>query len=336
MSMNRPVLLFLINKSDDKSKSILQSAIDTFETKIIILDTRGERDETSSVIELEKHTNAVILHATNSKAPLTGLEYYEKIFKSSSSGVILIDLDQDFSVGDIQIIIDAMDNIPDTLIIGGRGLNHHNNRSSIFILSQLSRLTGARVEDFNSGLRGLPGYFISEILNQKSKNINIWLEMYIYAAKMNTQIIEVPIHSRNNSKSPFLVNFLLNSSKLLYIFLRFSFLSIMTAGIDYAIFSILFLFSNSILLSIIIARIAAGSFQFFMGKKWVFKSRNKLFIELIKYVLLVGILMLVSYTFIEIMVTNFGLNAIISKMIAELSLFIISFMLQKKFVFSRS
>jgi putative flippase GtrA len=333
--MNNPLLLLLIHQFDENSKAILKSIVDTFESEIVILDTRGKNEAVSVSMDIERQNNSVkILHATKAKALQTGLDYFEKHFKETLPGVILIDMDQNFHLNDIQIILDAMDKIPDALIIGGRGINHKNTRSSTFITSQLSRLTGAKVEDFNSGLRALPGFLISELLNQKSKKTDIWLEMYVQAVQKKTQIIEVPIHSPHNSKSPILISFVLNSSKLIYIFLRFSFLSMVTAGIDYAIFSILFYFSSSILLSIIIARIAAGSFQFFFGKKWVFKSRDKLFIELIKYILLVGILMLVSYLFIEIMVTHFGMNAIISKMIAELSLFIVSFTLQRKIVFA--
>lgn len=334
--MNKPALLILIDKFDKNIKTTLQGIVDVFETRIVILDTRGQREATSILIEIERQKSPlIVLRSTKSNAPKTGLTYFEKHLKDNASGAILVDMDQRFTLLDIQAVAETMDNIPEALVIGGRGINHNNTKSSIFVISRLSRLIGARVEDFNSGLRGLPGCFVSDLLRLKSTNLDIWIEMYVHAAKSNTQIIEVPIHSQHNSKSPILFSFILNSSKLIYLFLRFSFLSMVTAGIDYAIFTILFLVSDSVLLSIIIARIAAGSFQFFMGKKWVFKSRNKLYTELIKYVLLVGILMLISYLFIQLAVTNFGMNAIVSKMIIELSLFIVSFTVQKKIVFAR-
>lgn len=337
MLMTKPTLVIVINRFDEKVSDFLQTVIDTFETGIIILDTRRQKNTTLVTINPEKHIHpVVILYATKPKALITGLNYFEKHLKGSSSGVILVDVDQNFNVYDIQIVADAMENIPEALIIGGRGINQKDNKSLKFVLSRLSRLTGARVEDFNSGLRALPGGFISNLIGGKSNNLDYWIEMYVHAAKSNTQIIEVPVESQHNAKSSILLSLVLNSSKLLYIFLRFSFLSMVTAGIDYAIFTALFLISNSILLSIIVARIVAGSFQFLMGKRWVFKSRNKPFIELIKYILLVGILMLISYAFIQAMATNFGMNTIISKLIVELSLFIISFILQRKFVFSRS
>jgi len=337
MLMTKPTLVIIINRFDEKVSNFLQTVIDTFETEIIILDTRRQKNTTLVTINPEKHIHpVVILCATKPKALVTGLNYFEKHLKDSSSGVILVEVDQNFTVYDIQIVAEAMDNIPEALIIGGRGINQKDTKSLKFVLSKLSRLTGARVEDFNSGLRGLPGGFITDLIGGRSSNLDYWIEMYVHAAKKNTQIIEVPLESQHNANSPILFSFVLNSSKLLYIFLRFSFLSMATASIDYAIFTALFLISNSILLSIIVARIVAGSFQFFMGKRWVFKSRNKPFLELIKYILLVGILMLISYAFIQVMVTDFGMNTIISKLIVELSLFIISFILQRKFVFRRS
>jgi putative flippase GtrA len=265
---------------------------------------------------------------------MMGLIYFQKHLMDSSSGVILVDMDQGFTLLDIQTVADAMINIPDAVIVGGRGVSGKSAKYSSFISSQFSKLIGAQVEDFNSGLRGLPVSFVRDLLSQQYIKTDFWLEMFVLAGKTQTQIVEVPIHSQHNSKSPILINFIFNSTRFVYIFLRFSFLSMITAGIDYAIFSFLVYLSNSIFLSILIARIVAGSFQFIMGKKWVFKSKSRFIGELIKYILLVGILMLVSYTFIELMVTNFGMNTIVSKLIAELSLFIISFTVQKKVIFS--
>ncbi|PKN98512.1 MAG: hypothetical protein CVU42_11870 [Chloroflexi bacterium HGW-Chloroflexi-4] len=335
MSMNEPVLVILIGKFEEKLNSFLRSVINNVELDVIFVDTTSKRSKISNYLRTKKLTTpTTILHATKSKAVLTGLKYFDEHFKESSSGLILVDMDQGFGLDDINAVVRSMDNIPDAIIIGGREIEQIGNKSLKFIISRLSRLTGTRVKDFNSGLRGLPASFVSELLNQKPTHLDTWIEMYVFAAKNNNQIVEVPIQTQHQIKSSILFSFILNSSKLFYIILRFSFLSMLTAGIDYAIFSVLFIFSNSILASIIIARIAAGSFQFFMGKKWVFKSRNRLIVELIKYIILVGVLMLISYTFIELMVNNFGMNAIVSKLIAELSLFIVSFTMQKKIVFA--
>lgn len=331
--MDKPVLIILINKMDENMTNFIHCLFHSLKTRIIIITNKSvHADLTLSGALSNFGESLIILHATKSKTPLTGLQYYAKHFINSSPGAILVDMEQDFCEKDIQIIIESMDNIPDAIIIGGRESSNKNTR---YIISKLSKLTGAKVEDFNSGLRGLPGSFIANLLNSQIKN-DIWLEMYIQAAKLQTQIIEIPIHSQNNSNSPILINFLLNSSKILYIFFRFSILSMMTAGIDYAIFALLYYLSDSIILSILFARIVAGSFQFFFGKKWVFKSKQKVLGELLKYFLLVGILMLASYGLIELMVTNLGMDAILAKLIAELSLFIISFTMQKKIVFAQT
>lgn len=335
--MDKPALIILLNRSDENSIVFMRSVIETFETNILIIDTRSDKDGYLPVLDMENYGDKVHgIHATKSKAPLAGMSYYAKHIQKNASGAILVDMDQGFNLQDIQIVVDAMENIPETIIIGGREDKEVFRKSSSFFISQLSKLSGVRIEDINSGLRGLPASFVNYLIEQNTNKSNFWLEMYIQAGKSQTQLIEVPIHSPNKSKSPILINFLINSSKLIYIFLRFSFLSMVTAGIDYAVFSVILLFSHSIFFSILIARIVAGSFQFFMGKKWVFKSKSKFISELLKYILLVGLLMLVSYSFIELMVTNFGMNAIISKMIAELSLFLISFIVQKKIIFNQS
>jgi putative flippase GtrA len=129
-------------------------------------------------------------------------------------------------------------------------------------------------------------------------------------------------------------NYLRDSFKIYFVFLRFSMLSLATAAIDYLVFVLAFMHFHNLFLGIVLARLVAGTFQFTVGKYWVFKSSNRLISEAVKYAVLVTGLMLLSYGLITPMVIYLKFNPYISKAIAEASIFLLSFAAQNLFVYS--
>jgi putative flippase GtrA len=192
------------------------------------------------------------------------------------------------------------------------------------------------LKDTQTGLRGIPAIFLSELLHSTETGYDFELDMLIRVAKKGYTFYEVPIQTiymENNQGSHF--NYLRDSFKIYFVFLRFSILSLATAVIDYIIFALAFLYFHNLLLGIVLARLVAGTFQFTVGKLWVFKSSNKLISEAIKYTVLVIGLMLLSYGLITPMVIYLKLSPYISKVIAEGSIFLLSFAAQNLFVYTR-
>ena len=115
---------------------------------------------------------------------------------------------------------------------------------------------------------------------------------------------------------------------------KFSFSSLICFIIDYSCYTLLLLIFKNIILSNIIARIISSIANFLINKNMVFKSNKNIKIEIIKYYFLVIIILIINTIILKILSSI--INPYLSKIITELSLFILSFIIQKKFIFKGS
>jgi putative flippase GtrA len=161
--------------------------------------------------------------------------------------------------------------------------------------------------------------------------------MLVEAAQQGMPIKECDIETiyiEENASSHFRP--LIDSLRIYFIFIRFCALSIITAIVDFIVFSISFWCGSTVLMSFCMARIVAGSFNFLVGKRMIFKSRANILPEAIKFALLVFTLMCISYVLVNAMVSVLGLPVLMSKLLAEFGLFLLSFAAQRILVFSRA
>ena len=96
--------------------------------------------------------------------------------------------------------------------------------------------------------------------------------------------------------------------------------------------------SGSILFSNAFARIISLHFNFFINKKFVFeegKSGKTSSKEYFGYLLLAAFIFVMNTLILRGIVETFHINAIIAKILTEVILFTLSYLVQKKLVFSR-
>ncbi len=195
-------------------------------------------------------------------------------------------------------------------------------------------LTGIRVADTQTGLRGIPRQLMELMLKAGSTGYDFETDMLIAAVRHKFKLREVAIETiylEGNKASHF--NPVLDSLRIYYVFFRFSLTSIATAIIDMVVFTIGQYLGQNILLSVIAGRLVAGVFQFLASKRFVFRSSRSFWSELVKYVLLVAALMFVSNSAISVLVRRLGMNVYLAKLLAEALLFLASFAVQRLFVF---
>ncbi len=116
--------------------------------------------------------------------------------------------------------------------------------------------------------------------------------------------------------------------------LKFSFSSLICFGIDYCCYIIFLFLKKNLILSNIIARIISSIANFIINKKLVFKSTNKIKIEMLKYFSLVFLILSLNTIILKFL--SQIINPYIAKFIVELILFIISFGIQNKYIFKGS
>jgi putative flippase GtrA len=118
------------------------------------------------------------------------------------------------------------------------------------------------------------------------------------------------------------------------IFVKFFFLSISTTVLDYLVFSLAYYHTREILCSFVIARIASILYNFSLSRYLVFKVKTNLAKQLAKYVVLVAAFMCLSWGLTELLFRLFGLYVVLGKLMSEAGLFLLSWFVQRRFIFT--
>ena len=194
--------------------------------------------------------------------------------------------------------------------------------------------TGVKVYDTQTGLRAFSHELMDFMQNVDGNRYEYEMNVLLYAPSNNIKIKEIEIETiyiENNEGSHF--NTFKDSYRVYKEILKYSLSSIISFIIDYSLFALFGIFL-SITLSNIFARIISATINFTINKKIVFKSNKSLLVSFVEYALL-AIFILTCNTLLLNLLVNVGLNKFIAKLIVEVSLFIISFLVQKTFVFKK-
>jgi glycosyltransferase involved in cell wall biosynthesis len=253
-------------------------------------------------------------------------------------GVVTVDSDGQHLPRDVLAVARALAESPDHLCLGTREFSGRipwRSRFGNSITRQVFRLiVGGNIRDTQTGLRGVPAPLMRDLMYSKAARFEFELQMLIRAREIEApcrQVSIATVYEPGNASSHF--NPLLDSLRIYFVFIRFLFSSMLTGVIDIVAFSIAFRFGESILLSAAVGRLVAGTFNFFVNERIVFKSQGSFRLELTKYVLLVISLMAVSYQLIIGLVETFHVDVYVAKVSVETSLFLVSFTAQRVLVF---
>ena len=286
--------------------------------------------------ELEKQNIKVIHHNINKGkgvAIKTALKEYDKYF-NDIKGFITADADGQHSVEDIVNINNLLKN---DIIFGVRNFKEKNvpfrskfgNKfSSIFFYLN----TGIKLNDTQTGLRGFPIKYKDLLLSISGDRFEYEMNVLNKLGEDKIYIKQIPIKTiyENNNKSS---NFkaIKDSFKIYSKFFKYSIISLLSAIIDLSLFTI-FLKTNNILLSTIMARVISGIFNFIFNKSYSFKSNNNVYKEGTRYLLLFILIMFISASTVEIL-DIIPINTTIIKLVIDTILFVINYYIQKKYIF---
>jgi len=338
--MDVPVLIPAYNP-DQKLVNIVTDLFNIGFTDIIIIND-GSNNKCDNIFKQLSDTPGchVLKHIVNlgkGRALKTGMNYFYDKF-NNNIGVVTADADGQHSANDILNIAKELKRHANNLILGVRKFSKDVPLRSLIgnVMTKyvFKLFVGKKISDTQSGLRGIPKKIIPELVRIHGERYEYEMNMLIFMKQNNIDISEISIETiylENNSSSHF--NPLFDSMKIYFLLLRFVFSSFITSIIDFIIFFIGFKVSKSILISIILGRIVASVFNFFVNKKIVFNNDNTIIRTVSKYYFLVIVLGTFSYLLIEIFVLHMGISVNVAKIISETILFIMSFSLQRDIVF---
>jgi glycosyltransferase involved in cell wall biosynthesis len=268
----------------------------------------------------------------------TGIRYVLESFPDSG-GVVTADADGQHDPDDIVAVAQALARNPECLVIGCRQFDRQvplRSRVGNRLTRALSRvILGQRVQDSQTGLRGLPVKVLADFLDLPSNGYEFELEMLIAAKHLGLTIVEQrirTIYEPGNPTSHF--DPLRDSLKIYRVLFRFSLLWLLTTALDCLAFYFAYHTAASVLAAQVIGRSAAGLFNYSPARKAAFLSRERHGVLIPRYILVAVASAGASYGLIRLLANFFGMDPIRAKIIAESLLFAVNFILMRDFVFT--
>lgn len=271
-----------------------------------------------------------------------GLKYASEKYLSSC-GFVTADADGQHAPKDILKVAETLEYYPEQLILGVRNFNNlkvpfkskWGNRitSFVFLIS-----SGRQCADTQTGLRGIPRDLLETCIRVPGNRYEYEMNFLMEATKAGRTFLSVPIESiyiDENKSSHF--HPIKDSIRIYYNILKYSLSSLTSSLVDLTIFTLMvhFLIGKSaigIFVSTVTARIISGSVNFLLNKHVVFESKEKNITELIKYFTLFCCQMLTSWLFVSI-ISKLSIPITLVKIGVDSALFIISYQIQKRFIF---
>ena len=267
-------------------------------------------------------------------------------------GCVTADSDGQHTPGCIASIIDALRKETDHLILGVRSFDGEDipwksrfgNNLTVKVFSYVS---GVKVSDTQTGLRGIPFDFMKDMIDCKGERFEYETQMLLECAG-RIKITEVPIKTVYDSKENHQTHFdpFKDSIRIYRIlgkkFIKYIFASLTSFVIDIILFTLFNrLFKGMIpdaylvQFSTICARIVSATYNYTVNYFMVFRSRAGKATSLIKYAALAFIQMQASaWSVAGICFLLPMVSKTLIKCIIDTILFVLSYSIQQRFVFA--
>ncbi len=228
---------------------------------------------------------------------------------------------------------------PNSLVLGCRQFDgpvpFRSRLGNKITRSLVKVLIGHKLTDTQTGLRGIPTSIIPDLLRIKANEYEFELDMILQCRNRGIPIRETPIKTiylDNNSSSHF--NPLIDSMKIYFVLLRFAASSMATTILDFAIFTLAYWMSGSVIGSLIAARIVSANFNYVLAKRAVFNSAERYSKTFPKYLVLTLFSGTITYVLIRSINSRMLVGVVFAKACAETLVFFFNFAVQRAFIFA--
>ena len=277
-------------------------------------------------------------------------------------GCVTADSDGQHTVDDIEKCVNELNRHPECLVMGCRDFSGDDVPWKSSFGNNVTKrvckyLCGVSVSDTQTGLRAIPAQFMRELDQIKGERFEFETNMLL-ETKDSYKIIEVPIQTIYESKKEHQTHFrpFVDSFRIYKLFgakfIKFTFSSLSSSIIDLALFAILCrvlkvdsaqssqyvslidrILHDVTIPTTIIARVVSCIYNYLINYHLVFKSKERSSKSIIKYFSLAVVQMLLSASLVSTVVTFTKGPRLIIKMCIDTILFLISFVIQREFVF---
>ena len=261
-------------------------------------------------------------------------------------GCVTADSDGQHSPECILNCMQALNDNPGDLVLGVRDFSDEqvpfNSRWGNRITCVVFRLLcGVRISDTQTGLRGIPAAFMRQLLCTPGERFEFETNMLI-ETKDAYPVREVPIRTIYDSRTEHVTHFnpLRDSLRIYAVFGRFLASSLGSTVVDLAVFQLLIWLLGGtsgswyISAATAVARACSAAFNFRCNQKLVFKSKAKTASAALRYAALCVVQAAASAALVTLLFALWGGSELLIKILVDSVLFLISFQIQRVFVFS--
>jgi glycosyltransferase involved in cell wall biosynthesis len=341
----KPVVIIPALNPDEKLIALVEDLKKYNLQTIIINDGSGKEYENIFETVKSGYQCDVCVHAQNmgkGAALKTGMQFAAMTYPDCA-GYVTADADGQHSAEDILKMADILEKNPDKFILGTRNFNGDSipfkSRWGNLITSLAFLLsTGKRCADTQTGLRGIPAMYTDICLAVPGSRYEYEMNLLLEMARKRITFVYEPIETiylEDNKSSHFNP---VKDSFIIYLnIFKFSLSSMISAVADLTMFTI---FANLIfgtgaaglLAATVAARCMSGGLNYTFNKFWVFESKKRGTGEAIKYFILFCCQMMASWLLVSSL-SSLPLNLTVIKMIVDVTLFFISYIIQKRYIF---
>lgn len=337
---------------DEKLIEVVGSLVrEGFDDILVVNDGSGENHKKyfETVATFKECT--IINHEINKgkgRALKTAFEYCVENRKGIR-GVVTVDGDNQHRASDIRKCCDSMLANGDKVILGVRDFSSKDvpfrSRFGNNMTSFVFRFAcGLRISDTQTGLRAIPYGYLKMLMQVKGERYeyetNMLLELNKKHIGLKEEVIET-VYIEDNASSHF--NPIKDSIKIYGVIFKFLIGSAASSLIDIGVFSLLGLIlvgrlsdSVRIFVATLVARVISSIFNYTFNRNAVFESKGYVKNSIVRYYILCVLQLCVSYGLVYLITDVFALNpllTIVAKIVVDTVLFLISFQIQRAWVF---
>ena len=263
----------------------------------------------------------------------TGLAYIRDHFRDYI--VVTMDSDGQHLMEDALKLCEAAQKDRHSLILGRRTWDKdmpiRSRLGNAITRTTFRFITGQKIFDTQTGLRAFSEDLMSYMLGIKGERYEYEMNVLLNLKQENITVKEIPIETiyyDNNKGSHF--NVIRDSFTIYKEIFLFALSSISSFVIDYVLYASLVFLKFNVTAANIMARMVSALYNYNMNKRVVFKTDKKS--TFFQYVVLVAAILVLNTIILNFFI-HAGLNKYLAKVLTELALFTVSYIIQKKLIF---
>lgn len=309
-------------------------------TKIVVVDD-GSGQKFSDIFEASATAGAHVISYEHNRgkgyALREGFTWIRDVAGDSQECVVTADADGQHTLNDIFRVGRTCTDTGKSVLGVREFVGHVPARSRIgnTATSALFWLaTGWKLKDTQTGLRAFPVALLPELLEVQGDRYEYELRVLLHLAKFRHPVSQIPIetiYEAGNPTSHFRP--LQDSARIWAPLLKFAASSGVATVIDYVLVLVLNALTGALFFPVIVARLVSASVNFAMNRRVFEATGVPLRRSALRYAALAVAVIAGSYTMLAV-VTGIGMPLWIAKIIADTTMYLVSYSAQSRYVFA--